>query len=88
MKMQVVAVFDCALEAFGRPVFCGSVGVATRSFQDEINRADDANDMYKHAKDFELYSLGAFDDSTGKFELPREPQLLARGKDLLKAEEK
>jgi len=38
MKMVVVSIKDTAADAFGRPAFVASEGVAVRQFQDEVNR--------------------------------------------------
>ncbi|QXP08392.1 MAG: nonstructural protein [Arizlama microvirus] len=82
MKYIVVCVRDRAADCFGVPVFGASLGSAIRSFTDEINRADPSNQMHKHPDDFDLYSLGVFDDATGDFQcgIPRQ---VAIGKDLI-----
>ena len=43
MKMIVVSIKDRAADAYGRPFYVPSVGVAIRSFQDEVNRAAEDN---------------------------------------------
>lgn len=80
MKMIVVSIKDRAADAFGRPFYVPSVGVAIRSFQDEVNRAAEDNQMYQHPDDFDLYDLGSFDDNTGSFTLHETPTLLTLGK--------
>jgi hypothetical protein len=80
MKLNICSVKDRAADAFGRPMFVPSTGVAIRSFSDEINRANDDNQLYNHPDDFDLYDLGTFDDNTGLFELHQLPQLLTLGK--------
>lgn len=69
----VCSVRDQKSEAFGRPFFVPSVGVAMRDFEDEVNRADEKNILYRHPSDFALYQLGVFDDADGKIatDLPR-----------------
>jgi len=81
MIQIIVSVKDSAAQAFGRPIFVPSTDVAVRSFRDEINRKDSAEDMAKHPEDFELYELGSFDDSNGAIAVI-EPRLVARAKDL------
>lgn len=61
----VVAIKDRAADAYNRPFFVNTVGQAIRAFQDEINRNAADNTMYQHPDDFDLYSLGTFDDNTG-----------------------
>jgi hypothetical protein len=80
MKMIVVSIKDRAADAYGRPFYVPSVGVAIRSFQDEVNRAAEDNQMYHHSDDFDLFELGSFDDGTGMFDLFESPKLLTLGK--------
>jgi len=83
MQSFVCAFFDSAAVAFGRPMFLPSVGVAMRSFSDEVNRVHDDNNMNKHPGDFMLYELGLYDDSDGSFTLLDKPKLLARAIDVV-----
>lgn len=78
MKQTVVAIRDRVAEAFSRPVFVASAGLAVRSFMDEV-RNPEAGDVHKHPGDFDLYQLGVFDDSTGLFECDPVPMLLIKG---------
>jgi len=80
MKLNICTVKDRAAEAYGRPMFVPSTGVALRSFSDEINRNSADNQLYNHPDDFDLYDLGIFDDNTGLFELHDQPKLLSLGK--------
>jgi len=80
MKLIICSVKDRAADAYGRPMFVPSTGVAIRSFTDEVNRADKDNQLYNHPDDFDLYDHGIFDDSTGMFTLHELPQQLAIGK--------
>jgi hypothetical protein len=83
MKMVIVSIKDTAADAFGRPAFVATEGVALRQFQDEVNRASDDNQLYKHPQDFHLYNLGLFDDVTGMFELMETPKLITRANDVM-----
>ena len=80
MKLTLCTVKDRAADAYGRPMFVPSTGIAIRSFSDEINRAAEDNQMYNHSDDFDLYELGEFDDNTGLFSLHDQPKLLTLGK--------
>jgi len=82
MRYKVLTVRDRAIDAYGQPFFSASVGGAIRSFSDEINRAHENNQLNKHPEDFDLFSLGEFDDQTGEFDATR-PQQVAVGKDLI-----
>lgn len=65
MLYHIVAVHDQKLEAFARPVFVASEGVAMRSFADEVRRQAENNEMNRHPEDFALYALGTFNDQDG-----------------------
>lgn len=80
MKLVLCTVKDRAADAYGRPMFVPSVGVAIRSFSDEVNRDDPENQLNRHPDDFDLYELGEFDDNTGLFALHEQPKLLSLGK--------
>lgn len=80
MKLILCSTRDRAAEAFGRPMFVPSIGVALRAFSDEINRNDPNNQLYNHSDDFDLYDLGTFDDATAQFEIKNPPELLILGK--------
>ena len=82
MKLVLCSVKDRAADAYGRPMFVPSVGVAIRSFSDEVNRKDPENQLFNHPDDFDLYELGVFDDSTGKYEIRDNPSVIVRGKDV------
>ncbi len=80
MKLNICSVKDRAADAFARPMFVPSTGVAIRSFSDELNRSDADNQLYNHPDDFDLYEFGVFDDNTGLFDLYDQPKLLSLGK--------
>jgi hypothetical protein len=80
MKLNICSVKDRAADAFGRPMFVPSTGVAIRSFSDEVNRSDADNQLFNHPDDFDLYEFGTFDDNSGLFELYTQPKLLSLGK--------
>lgn len=83
MRQQVISVFDRAAMTYARPWFVPSVGLALRSFTDEVNRASEDNPVYKHPDDFELYHLGFFEDVSGTFDMFPEPVQLAIAKNLV-----
>lgn len=76
----IVSVKDRAADAFGRPAFVPSIGIAIRSFSDEINRDAADNQMFHHSDDFDLYELGSFDDSTGIITMLDVPKVVSLGK--------
>lgn len=79
MKYYVLSVYDRAAMAYGRPVFAQALGASIRSFQDECNRDAPDNTMFAHAKDFDLFHLAMFDDTSGKFENLDQPLNVAHG---------
>ncbi|AXL14497.1 nonstructural protein [Microviridae sp.] len=76
MKQVIVAVRDSAADVFGRPFFVPTAASGIRSFTDEVNRASDDNQFYKHPKDFALYEIGVYDDQTAMIETHPQPKLL------------
>jgi hypothetical protein len=80
MKLIICSVKDRAADAYGRPMFVPSTGVAIRSFTDEVNRNDPENNLYNHPDDFDLYDHGVFDDQSGMFSLHDTPVQLCIGK--------
>ena len=45
-----------------------------------MNRASEENQIYQHPEDFDLFELGEFDDTTGRFVLLDVPKQLALGR--------
>lgn len=88
MKLIVLSVRDRAANCFGQPFYVASVGGAIRSFGDEVNRVarqgEPVNPLNVHPEDFDLFELGLFDDSVGKFLMVDEPRQIAIGKDFVK----
>ncbi|WNK13793.1 MAG: nonstructural protein [Microvirus sp.] len=82
MQLVICAVFDSAAQAYNRPFFAPSVGLAVRSFRDEVNRNAPENPMYNHSDDFSLHQLGVFDDANAQLQVAPEIITLARAKDL------
>lgn len=83
MKYRVMAVRDQAVEGFGVPMFLRSVGEGERVFVDEINRADDNNQLHRHPEHFDLFLLGSFESDDGTFDVST-PTLIAVGKNCVK----
>lgn len=65
-KLEACCVRDEALQAFNRPFFVNSLGMAIRSFEDEVNRDAPDNAMRNHPKDFSLWHVGSYDEDTAK----------------------
>lgn len=82
MKRVICAVFDTAVQAFGQPIFCRSIGEGLRSFSDEINRKASDSALAAHPQDYVFHLLGTFDDESGDFD-GSEGRVLARGQDVV-----
>ena len=82
MKLHIIAVRDRAADVYGQPQFVASVGMAIRSFSDEINRDAADNILSKHPEDFDLFLLGLYDDQSASFDVDSPPRQLAVGKDV------
>lgn len=78
MKLEIVAVKDRALDAFGRPFYVQTIGQAIRSFQDEVNNKE--SEIHKHPEDYDLYHLGTWNDDTGQFTNNQPPMQICIGK--------
>jgi hypothetical protein len=80
MKQIICTVYDRAAETYGRPMFVPSIGVAIRSFTDEVNRNHADNQLFNHPDDFDLYELGEYDDQTSRITTLDIPKVLILGK--------
>lgn len=79
MIQVVVSIRDAATGAYSRPAFVAAEGAAFRSFRDEVNRNDPANELFRHPGDFDLFRLGTFDDVSGTFAPEPVPVLMVKG---------
>lgn len=84
MLLFMCAVKDRAAQAYGRPFYVASEGLAIRGFQDEVNRPAEDNPLNRHPDDFDLYVLGTFDDNRALVELEPQPRLLMLGKNAVR----
>lgn len=73
----IIAVMDIGTESFATPFFVHHTVEATRQFISECQNPD--SQICKHAKDYELWKLGTFNDQTGVIE--NEPERLLRAID-------
>lgn len=80
MIYETFAILDTAIGAFNTPIFVRSRGEAIRSFQDAAN--DEKSNLFRHSRDYILYRLGTYDDSTGLF-LVKEPERILSAADAL-----
>lgn len=67
MKLHVLAIRDLKADAYMTPFFAHNVGAAVRDFGDQV-KDQKSGVLNRHPEDFELVSLGSYDDQTGLFE--------------------
>jgi hypothetical protein len=67
MRVKVFSVYDSKAEAYLRPMFLQTKGLALRSFIEAVN--DPKQDIHRYAADFTLFELGEWDDETGTMEM-------------------
>lgn len=79
-KLVVCAVRDRALDAFMQPLFVPAIGLALRSFSDEVNRSE--SPMFAHPEDYDLYEIASYDDATGVIVPLDRPRMVSVGKDV------
>lgn len=80
MKYAVCAVKDRAVNAYNRPIYVPTVGVAIRSFTDEVNRQD--SELRNHPEDYDLYEIGQWDDETAIYTSLEVPRVITRAQDI------
>lgn len=78
----VVAIRDQAMAAFQNPIAVNAVGLAVRSFGDEVNNPE--SPMNAHPEDYELFKLADYDEETGRLIPLDSPESLVRGKDVIR----
>lgn len=76
MILQVLSVRDRAAEHFHRPDFAQTTGLYLRQIADEVNRQDAQNMLFRHARDFDVYHLGTWNDADGAYSAFSAPVLL------------
>ena len=80
--LKVCAVYDAQLEAFNRPLYVPAVGMAVRSFSDEVKRTSPDNPLNAHPEDFNLFHIADWSEDDGSFECVVPPRLLVKGIDI------
>lgn len=74
---SMCSVLDMVAHQYGRPFFTINEGSAIRGFSDEINNPESV--LFRHPTDYQLFSLGSFDDETAQVEQASSPKLLISG---------
>jgi len=86
MRMTGFSIYDKKAEAFGPPFFQPTPSMGIRTFGDLVK--DPNSPFSKHYRDYELYKVGEFDDSTGTISIGAiiSPVLLSTGVQALEFE--
>lgn len=71
------SVLDMVAQQYGRPFFTINEGSAIRGFTDEINNPESV--LFRHPTDYQLFSLGSFDDESAQISQTGVPKLLISG---------
>lgn len=83
MKFCVVSIRDQKANAFAQPAMTPTVGIALRSFADQVNGNHEGNSTLRdHPEDFALWHIANWDDSTAQYEII-EPKQLCVASDLV-----
>lgn len=64
MILRIYSIFDAVSQAYMQPFYCINEQVAQRHFRNLAN--DDQSNIGRNPKDFILFYLGTFDDSTAE----------------------
>lgn len=81
----ILTVKDRALDIYNLPFVQTTVAQGVRGFTDEINSDPAKSGLAKHPDDYDLFIIGHYDDTTGIIWPLELPELVVRGKDLLRS---
>lgn len=76
--LLVCAIMDSKVSAFSPPMYFRTKGEAVRAFLDALK--DTGTVLSKHPRDYQLFLLGTFDDSSGLLS-PVTAELLMAGEE-------
>lgn len=87
MTKLMCCVFDTVSKVYAPPFYAVTKGEAIRSFANAVNDKN-MGDLNKHPKDFLLYVIGSFEDTSGLLTAVSPPERLGLGSDFVMAEGK
>jgi hypothetical protein len=85
MKLLAFSVFDAKAEVYGTPIFFATKGLATRAFEDQVNKPGESP-MFAHPGDFTLFCIGDFDPDSGVLTPLPNPNSLGTGLEFRRTE--
>jgi len=65
MKQKIFSIYDSKADAYLTPFFLHQEAMAIRVFSDCIN--SETHQFGKHPEDYTLFSIGTWEDQSGKF---------------------
>lgn len=80
----ILTVKDRAIDAYNDIFAQETTAQAVRTFTDMINSDPTRSNIARHPDDFDLYVIGHFDDQTAKISPLPQPELVVRGKDVIR----
>lgn len=84
MNKPIFVVKDRAIDIFGQPFTQQTAAQAVRGFTDEINSDRSSSAVAQHPDDYDLYVVGHYDEQNGTLLPLDKPELVVRGKDLVR----
>jgi hypothetical protein len=81
-KLLMFAVYDHKAEAYGRPFFEKTLGLATRGFQEACNSPE--TQLNKYPEDYTLFQLGQYDEIKGSIDVEVTPKPLYKAIEFIK----
>lgn len=84
MNKPIFVVKDRAIDAYGQPFTQSTAAQAVRGFTDEVNGDKNRSAVAQHPDDYDLYVIGHYDEVKGAIIPLGSPELVVRGKDLLR----
>lgn len=66
MHHVILAIYDKAVDVYGRPFVSRTVNEGLRTIAIEVNRADPQNMLNTHPGDYAIYQVGEWDDETAQ----------------------
>lgn len=83
MKQLVFSVYDSKANAYLRPFFTTTKGLALRSFIDAAN--DPRETINKYPGDYTLFELGEYDDASGTITMHKAHQNMGKANEHIRA---
>lgn len=80
----ILVVKDRAIDVYNQPFTQTTVAQGVRGFTDEINSDPTRSGVAQHPDDYDLYVIGYYDEQGGTIKPLEAPELVVRGKDLIR----